>query len=460
GFIRDAILKRNTADIDIAVTTDALEFAPGLAQALDGKFIPMDKENRVCRIILKNTNDANRQQVDISTVKATIELDLGQRDFTINALAVPLKDIADIIKEADIIDPFKGLSDIQGKIIRIVSDKAFKMDALRLLRGARLASELDFVIDSHTEELIKKHCSLIEDVPGERIREELLRIFAVPRTGRLLLYLEDMGLITAILPELAPSKGLQQQYEHHWDVFIHSVKTVDAIGFVLKQGKWEYDTKAAAHIPWSVELAEYFNEEISGGGTRLLLIKLAALLHDIAKPKTRFIDGEGKTRFFGHPREGAPIAADILKRLRFSSKETGIVESIVLHHLRPTQMTQTGAPTDKAIYRYFRDVTDVAIDTLFFSLADHLATRGPNLDLTNWQQHTTMINYILNKHFEQEKMIAPPGIISGDDLIREFKLKPGKRIGELLEAIREAQASAEIVSREDALAYINRLLNM
>jgi poly(A) polymerase len=459
GFIRDLILGRNTADIDIAVAADALDFSPKLAQALNGKFIPMDKENRIARIILKNASGSTgTRQIDISSVKSSIEEDLSQRDFTVNAMALPLQNFTDIMEDA-IIDPFGGLTDIRNKIIRIVSDKAFEMDALRLLRGARLSTELGFIIDKQTEDLMRKQCHLIKNVSGERIREELLRLLAAPKTGDLILYMENMGLITALIPELIPSKGMEQPNEHYWDVFIHSVKTIDAVDSVLKHGKWEYNDKAVDLIPWSPELSVYFNENISGGSTRLLLHKLTALLHDIAKPKTMFVDEQGKTRFYGHPREGAPIVKDIMERLRFSNKETKIVTDIVFHHLRPTQMTQMGITTDHAIYRYFRDVGEVAIDTLFFTLADHMAARGPNLDIKNWQQHTASVRYILEKHREQENIIISPKIVDGDDIIREFGLKPGQKIGELLEAVREAQASSEVVTKEEALDYIKSLLN-
>jgi len=142
GFIRDVILGRDIADIDIAISADALDFSPKLAQALEGKFIAMDKENKVGRVILKNTDDVTLQQVDISTIRENIEEDLSQRDFTIDAMALPIQKITNIIKEDDIIDPFNGMADIQRKIIRVVSDKALEMDALRLLRGARLSTEL------------------------------------------------------------------------------------------------------------------------------------------------------------------------------------------------------------------------------------------------------------------------------------------------------------------------------
>jgi poly(A) polymerase len=172
----------------------------------------------------------------------------------------------------------------------------------------------------------------------------------------------------------------------------------------------------------------------------------------------KFIDENGKIRFFGHPKEGAPIVAEIMERLRFSNKEIRIVEEVTRHHLRPTQMTQMGMVTDHAIYRYFRDVGEVAIDTLFFTLADHLAARGPTLDLLNWQQHTAAVKYILEKHREQANKIALPRLISGRDIMKEFGLEEGPRIGELLEAVREAQAEDKLADKDDALDYLRRLL--
>ncbi|MDD4924032.1 MAG: HD domain-containing protein [Dehalococcoidales bacterium] len=458
GFIRDSILKRGIDDIDISIATDALDFSPKLAQFLNGKFIPMDKANKVVRIILKDADISSPQHIDVSTIINNIEDDLSRRDFTINAMAIPLGDISAAISSPEIIDPFCGLRDMEQKILRSVSDKSFEADPLRLLRAIRLAAETGFSIESGTEELIKKQCGLINKVSGERIREELLKLLAIPRTGNLFLYMEELGLISAMMPELIPSKGLEQPSEHYWDVFTHSLKTIDAVGYILRSGQWEYNSEAIRAVPWSCELEAYFNEKISAGSTRLLLLKLTAILHDIAKPKMKFIDEDGKIRFYGHPREGAPMVALIMERLRFSNKEIRIVEEITRHHLRPTQMTQMGMVSDHAIYRYFRDVGEVAIDTLFFTLADHLAARGPALDIKNWQQHTATVNYILEKHKEQKNKIVFPRLISGKDIMTEFKLEAGPKIGELLEAVREAQASGGLADKEGALDYIRELL--
>jgi poly(A) polymerase len=184
------------------------------------------------------------------------------------------------------------------------------------------------------------------------------------------------------------------------------------------------------------------------------LLKLAALLHDVAKPQTKAVAEDGRVHFLGHGRLGAAVAAGILERLRFSGKEIKLVEVMVREHLRPTQMSQEGLPTHRAIYRYFRDTEGAGIDTLFLSLADHLATRGPNLEISGWREHARVVEYVLSQHFAQERLIVPTKLISGHDLINTFGLNPGPKIGKLLEAVREAQASGEITTREEALSYI------
>ncbi len=205
-------------------------------------------------------------------------------------------------------------------------------------------------------------------------------------------------------------------------------------------------------------LQEHFDDEISHGSTRRSLLKLAALLHDIAKPGTKTIEEDGRTRFLGHPQEGAADAAAIMERLRFSRREIQFVELLVKYHLRPTQMSNEGAPTRRAIYRYFRDTGDEGIDILFLSLADHLAARGPALDEHQWAEHTRMTGYVLDRHFEEASLSRPPKLLDGDDIMKTYGLEPGPRIGELLEALKEAQAAGEVTDKQGALEYVARLL--
>jgi len=454
GLVRDVLLGRETADIDIAVASDALEIAPQVATAFGGKYVLLDEINRVGRVVV--TSEADRWEFDFSTFEGNIEQDLARRDFTIDAMAV---DLSQLSKGFQLIDPFNGLSDLRQGVIRTVSETAFQSDAVRLLRAVRLAAELGFSIDTQTESLIRRYSHLLTNVAGERIREELLQLLAMPQAEQSLAYLDELGLLTVMIPELAQTKGVVQPKEHFWNVFDHSIKTVAAVGFLLRQGTWEYAAdEVLAAVPWSAVLAQHFALEVSYGSTRGSLFKLAALLHDISKPQTKTIDADGRMRFLGHAKEGAAIVVNILGRLRFSGREIKLVETMVQHHLRPMQMSNNGLPTRRAIYRYFRDTGEAGIDILFLSLADHLATRGPNLDLTQWQEHTQMVEYVLTERLKEVSVVMPPKLVDGYDLLNIFDLSPGPKVGELLEAVREAQASGEVTTREEALAYIRRQL--
>ena len=121
-------------------------------------------------------------------------------------------------------------------------------------------------------------------------------------------------------------------------------------------------------------------------------------------------------------------------------------------------MSDNGMPTPRAIYRYFRDTGEAGIDTIFLSLADHLATRGPNLDLANWQEHARLVDYVIDQHFKQENIVRPPKLVDGHDIINIYGMRPGPEVGEVLEAVREAQASGEVTTRQEALAYIQSSL--
>jgi len=462
GFIRDVLLGRKTADIDIALAGDSLEISAQVAEAPGGKYVLLDKVNQMGRVILTDKEaptGIKSWQLDFSPLRGSITEDLAQRDFTIDAMAIELSQLSEGRRDVPVIDPFHGLTDLRDGIIRAVSPEVFQSDAARLLRGVRLAHELGFSIERQTETLIKRHSHLVSAVAGERVREELLRLLAIPGGEKPLCHLDELGLLMTIIPDLLPEKGVTQPKEHFWDVFTHSLKTVAAADFLLRRGDCEYATsEVLVAAPWSAKLDEHFNQPVSSGSTRRILVKLAALLHDIAKPQTKTTEADGRTRFLGHGEQGADMAASILKRLRFSSKEIKLVESMVRYHLRPTQMSQQGLPSPRAIYRFFRDVGDSGVDTLLLSLADHLATRGPNLKLASWREHTQVVSHVLAKRFEEERVVTPPKLINGHDLIKIFGLSPGPEVGRLLELAREAQASGELNTREEALSYIRQHL--
>ena len=453
GFVRDAIMRRATVDIDVVVGTRAMDVARDVASTIGGKYIPLDEPHQIARVIVPG---GKHFHLDFATIRGNIEEDLTDRDFTINTIAVNLQEIAGSV--ITFVDPFKGWDDIKGRQVRAVSEAVLQEDPLRLMRGPRLAAELGFSIESETKTLIERNHQLITSVAAERVRDELCRLLAVPKAAESLRLLDELGLLMMIIPELSATKGAQQPKEHFWDVFEHSIEIVAAIEFVLRVESATYrDDELLAFVPWSKALAEHFEEEVSVGHTRRMLLKLAGLLHDIAKPQTTSIEENGRMRFFGHAQEGAGIVEGIMKRLMFSARETDMVSKMVEHHMRPGQMGGE-VPSRRAIYRYFRDTGDVGIDTIFLNLADHLAARGPYLELDKWREHTHSLAYVLEERFKDESVVALPKLISGHDLIDIYGMAPGPQIGELLEAVREAQADGEVSTREEALSFVQKRL--
>lgn len=464
GLVRDLVMGRGKADIDIAVAGDALAIGKEIAGCLNSNCIVLDSENNVVRLLPKKEGASSGDwQIDLAALQGNLPEDLGRRDFTIDAMAVDLCRLGRTRRnalEATVIDPFNGLGDIQKKLIRAVNPSVFRQDAIRPLRGVRLGAELGFAIEPQTEALIQRDGDLIKNVASERVREELLRLFALPGTDETVVYMDKLGLLTAIIPELAATRDVEQPKEHIWNVFHHSARSISATDFILRKGNWEYAPASVLEsVPWDETLEKYFEERISPLSSRRILTKLAALLHDIAKPQTRIVNEYGRIRFYGHPQEGAPVAATILERLRCSTREIKFVETVVRYHLRPVQMTEERElPTKRAVYRYFRDMGEAAIATLYFSLADHLATRGPNLEKENWDWHVSVVARLIAEHEKAPQPTASPRLLDGHDLQREFKLLPGHRLGELLEELREAQAAGEITTRQEALDYVKKLL--
>ena len=478
GFIRDWLLGKQTNDVDIAVEGNALNVAEEVAKNFGGKFVLLDEANSIARVVmgeeqLKGARDKEKGgpplnppylardvwYFDFSSFSNNIESDLARRDFTIDAMAVELGQLKENCQLKPI-DPFCGGKDLENRIIRAVSEQIFASDAVRLLRAVRLAAEFDFTIEPNTESLIRRYSQSVTIVAGERVREELLRLLNLPRAAHYLHYLDKLDLLVTLVPELAQTKGVEQPVAHFWDVFEHSLQTVAATEFLIRQNTWEYgNEEILATVPWSDAIEQHLSQDVSGGSNHKSLLKLGGLLHDIAKPKTKFLDDTGRARFLGHTKEGAEMTATILERLRFSRSEIDLVESLVYHHLRPAQMTNEGLPTQRAIYRYFRDTGDVGIDILFLALADYLASRGPLVHMDTWRKICQLVNYILTEQEKQKDRVTPPKLVDGHDLMNSFGLTPGTLIGKLLATVHEAQASGEITTREEALALVQRELS-
>jgi poly(A) polymerase len=449
GFVRDWLMSPKSGhDIDIAVSGDQDLIAQEIALRFGGTVVPLSPARGVVRVVGPGNPDTGEPpwNIDINGFSGTIEDDLARRDFSVNAMAIP---IADWPSEDALIDPLGGRIDLANKTIRALGPTVFQDDPGRLLRAIRLAGQLKFRIEPGTSKQIAADSKLLSNVSPERVREEFLTILSLDGAKGQLEALDHFGLFEQVLPELQSAKGVDQPNMHYWDVWGHTMHTVEAAELITKGHQ---NSPIYSCVPWTPDSKAYFNQQATDGHTRGTVLKLAALFHDIAKPQTKSQDPTGRTRFFGHPEQGAEVATHRLTQLRVSSKGINIVAKMVEHHLRPTGMKDGNDwPTNRAIHRYFRDVGEVAIDTLYLSLADYLAALGPNLVHEEWLDHARMVGHILHVGTSEPVSPATTRLITGNDLMTHYKLQPGPEIGAVLERVEEARAAGEIETKEQAL---------
>jgi poly(A) polymerase len=440
GAVRDALAGEMPRELDLAVPAGALIRGRALAERLGAAFVVLDEDRGVCRLV-------GPVQVDIADFRApTIQADLAARDFTVNALGVPLGALA-VGGRAPLADPTGGLADLAAGLVRLCAPGALAADPARILRAVRLALRPDWRLDAALVAAARAAAPTLAGVAGERVRDELARILDGPAAGRGLRLLDEMGALAVLLPESVPMRRTSQSLPHHFDVWEHSLRAVEAADRLL----------AEAHrlAPWGAEVAARFAEELGDGLTRRGALKLAVLLHDVAKPETRTEDA-GRIRFIGHDVAGAARVAAIAARLRLSRRATAVLERLVRHHLRPMHLAMAGHITRRARHRFFHDLGDEAGDLLLLTLADAAGLRGDD-PLEVWAgEGGRALRELMAGAAEERALAAAPPLVTGEDVMVAFSLPPGPEVGRLLARAREAQALGQVATREEALALLAR----
>ena len=460
GAVRDAIRGREVHDIDLAVAGDSEPVGRAIADYLGGAPVPIDAWN-VTRVALPPPDDgAPPFIIDVAGYYGSFDDDLRRRDFTVNAMAVPLRCWDSDERFGAIVDPLNGKADLVNRILRATSDDVFRDDPGRMLRGVRLAKSLDFRMTPETAKAIRQDAPLLHQVSAERVRDEFMAILAADGARAQLEVMARLDLLCRVIPELEATRDCEQPRAHHyWDVWGHLLHCVEYAEEITAGHR---NNAIYTMAPWTAAEDAYFAEIIGDGQTRRTVLKLAALLHDIAKPQTRGPDENGRIRFLGHSEEGAQMVETRLPELRIAGRTTSLVSAMVLHHLRPSQLREGDKmPSRRAIYRYYRDVGDAAVDTLYLAMADFLAARGPELSPERWNNYARMIATVLETGAGAASPVSEEGprpLANGHDLMNALHIPPGPRVGALLERLREAQAVGEVASREEALSLAARLL--
>lgn len=454
GCIRDLIMHKTPKDWDVA--TDALpgEIIGIFSNEILGESIPRgtDKANRDLETavtgtvyenefgtvgVKTNSEDPTLKIIEVTTFRLdgkysdarhpdevvfakTIEEDLSRRDFTVNAIAFQVKSEKSKIKSEEIlVDPYGGLDDLKKKIIRAVgnAEERFDEDALRLMRAVRFSAQLGFEIEKKTAEAAKDKSALLQKIAKERIRDELTKLIMTGNASSGIVVLEDLGLLQYVLPELRDGIGVGQNKHHIYTVYEHNIRAL----------------QYAASKNYSLE------------------VRLAALLHDVGKPKTKRGEGPDST-FYGHQVVGAKMAKAMLTRLNFSKKVIDQVNLLVYEHMF---MYDPDVVTPAGVRRLLKRVGTENIDDLLkVREGDRIGSGVPKARTYSMRHLEAMI--------EKEKTapVSPKMMkINGNDLMEGLKISPSPRLGKIISILLEEILEKPDMNTKEKLLDRSRELN-
>jgi len=398
GCVRDLLLGEEPHDWDIATNA-----RPEEIMAVFQKRAFLDNQYGTVTVLTKSRQPSLRE-IEITpyrlegpyrdqrhpesvTFTNDLEKDLGRRDFTINALALALQKPKPIF-----IDPFQGQADLKKKTIRAVGNPGQRLaeDGLRLMRAVRLATTLDFQIEEKTQKAIQEKASRLTHISPERIRDELVKIILSPRAAQGIEMLRQLSLLHYIIPELEEGYQIGQNKHHIYDVYEHLLRSLD---YAVQQN---------------------FN----------LSVRLAALFHDIGKPRTK--EGEGvNSTFYNHEIVGAEITQKIMTRLKFSRQETKKVVTLVRYHLFYYNVGEVGESSVRRLVR--RAGQENMKELIQLRMADRIGSGVPKAKPYKLRHLEYMVEKVSRDPVSVDKLE-----ISGHDVMEILQIAPGPKVGQVL----------------------------
>jgi putative nucleotidyltransferase with HDIG domain len=432
GCVRDLMLNpsKDAIDVDIMVEGDGIAFAKILAQKINvPKIVPFKKfatakipykefEIEVASARLETYDKSSRSPSEVTL--SNIQDDLLRRDFTVNAMAVSLNEQ----NFGEFFDPFNGMEDLNNKILKtpLDPDTTFSDDPLRMMRAAYFASKLSLSIEKNCLESIKDNAERISIVSQERITNELFKILGTKKPSIGLDILQQSGLMTFVFPEISVMYGLDQSNEyHHKDIFYHTLEVVDN----------------AAQLSDKLDL------------------RLAALVHDIAKPKTRRLSKSKGYTFYGHDDVGARMLKGISTNMKFSNSTRDYITKLTSLHLRPISLAKKDV-TDSAIRRLIVDAGEEIDDLMKLCRAD-ITTKNPK-NITKYLGNFDRVEKRMNEVIEIDELKAFQSPVRGDEIMKMFDLPPGKEVGKIKTMVEDAIINGEIKNDySSAMSFLDQM---
>jgi len=464
GGVRDLLLGRKLHDLDFAMPVNPTRLAKCVANQLGAGFFILDDERHTARVLYINSEGDPFPLDFVQYTGTSLQEDLQNRDFTVNAMAILINDLSTVI------DPLDGQLDLQEKVLRVCQQSSLRDDPVRVLRGVRLAIQFGFMMDADLEGLMCDAAAHLPETSYERQRDELFKILDGPDPASGMAFLQKSCVMPSLFPALIEQESIPASPPHVLPLFEHTLTVLRYYAQLLKnlqngissneESEWWMQKAVRELNPFSKEITELLLVEVTPGRKKRSLALLGALLHDVGKPRTMTVGEDGCLHYFGHDSLGADLAWEAAKRLQLSNAESAWIRTMVRYHMRLLPLTRMiEGPDRKSVYRFFKRTGEVGAAIALLSLADTAATYGENLVESNWDRAVGVSKSILSAWFnDQASVISPTLLLNGDDLQELFGLPQGKRIGKLLAALEEGQASGTVTTRDEAQAFIQERL--
>lgn len=410
GFIRDLFLDKESFDFDIVCPGDSKAAARILSNELSGTFVELDAQNEIYRVVLED----KKTFFDVSrALNNNILDDAKRRDFTINSVFFNLN-------KREFFDPCSGILDIDNKTIKTCDINNIKDDPLRMLRAFRFSSLTGFRVDETILNFIKNNAKLIHKCANERICHEIIKLFEGDYLCESLMLADNAALLGEIFPFVDEIKNIPPNTHHHLDLFHHSLETMRRIG--LKKP----------------------------------LLRLAAFCHDIGKPSTHTIEPNGRHRFIGHDDVGSKLIKPILTKLKFSKKQIEYISLMIKYHIYPSALMCSNDVQDKAKIRFIRKLDPYVEDIIELARADRLSARGPMVSEEMINENLKNLDSLLDYYYKIKPSLEQlPKLIDGIEIMQVLNIEPSPYLGEIIDALKEAQIEGRVATREDAIKFIN-----
>lgn len=450
GGVRDMLLGQSSKDFDFVTPAPAIPLARKVAEQLDGAFYILDKERDAGRVLLVD-DDSGRIHLDFTAQRgSSLDADLRGRDFTINAMALDLR------QPQALLDPLGGAADLQARVLRACSSHSFEDDPIRVLRAVRMAASFRLKIEQQSREAMRTAAPQLGSVSAERQRDEVFRLLLAPKAATSLRALELLGALKEVLPEVSALKG-------RGDLWESSLRTLEHLDKVLSLVGKEYPEEGAKDMysglivlslgRYRQQIGAHLDSELVAERPLRGLLCLAGLYHAAGEEA-----GDS-----AREREKATRSAALLvkraEKLRLSSAEIERLGQIVRHQNLVFQLSKADASlTRRAIYRFFRTTGEAGVDVCLLSLAVLMSLQGQELSKNVLEQRLALLRALLESYWEHyDEIISPPTLVNGEELMAQLGLRAGQRIGMLLEALREAQAAGEVKTAKEAFALAKDL---